>query len=58
MELVGIKSSPQLGCAKGGCRDCLDFPRISQVKAIKYTLTKPIHMQLDGEAWLQPASEA
>jgi len=58
VEVVGIGGSPQLGCAKSGCRDCVDFPRIAQAKALKYTFTKPLHMQLDGEAWLQPASEA
>ena len=56
LELVGVHGAPWLGMAKMS-RECVDFPRMAQAKAIKYHFHRDLHMQLDGEAWLQPGSE-
>ena len=56
LELCGVRGAPYLGIAKIS-RGCVNFPRLAQAKAIKYHFHQDLHMQLDGEAWLQPGSE-
>lgn len=55
LEVLSIAGTHQLGCAQAmPC--CVNFNRVQQAKALKFTVRSEIHMQLDGEAWLQPAS--
>jgi len=56
LELAGVDGAAQIGRATV-FKSCAKFKRFSQAKSIRYTVTRPLHMQLDGEAWLQPSSE-
>jgi len=51
LEMIGVDGTQQLGRAQvSEC--CAHFDRLSQGKEYTIQVRHPIHMQMDGEAWL------
>ena len=57
LELVGINHVSHLGLSHAGCHTCMPLDRVAQAQALRFKVVQPVHMQLDGEAWMQEASE-
>jgi diacylglycerol kinase (ATP) len=53
LEVVGTEGVPHLLAIRSGMSHSR---RIAQGKQISVTLTRPLPVQLDGEAWIQPPS--
>jgi len=57
LELVGVQHVSHLGLSHAGCHSCMPLDRVAQAQALKFKVVRPVYMQLDGEAWIQEASE-
>jgi len=51
LEVVGIDKASDLGLVRV-CECCVDFDRLAQPQTVTWDITEPVHMQVDGEAWL------
>ncbi|XP_075961446.1 diacylglycerol kinase theta [Anarhichas minor] len=51
LEVVGVTGVVHMGQVQSGLRSGI---RIAQGNYIRLTVSKPIHVQVDGEPWIQP----
>lgn len=64
LEMTGFHSAGHFGCYLAlsqpgsllGCSRQTGSTRLAQVAELKIELKEPLHMQMDGEPWLQPQS--